>query len=438
MVFALARRFHLSEIKLVILVAILVFLVIISSFFSGAETAMMAINRYRLRHQARLKKRSAILILNLLKRPDRLLGVVLVGNTLANVLGSAITTIVSVYLWGENSVFVTTFLLTLVLLVFSEAAPKTLAALYPESVARIIAFPIYVLRQVFYPLIWLVNVMSNGLLRLCGVKLKHSMSESLSHEELRTVVYETTGKIPRRYQSMLLGILDLNKLTVNDVMVSRRYTQGLDLTHAWPEIYSRLAALQQDWLPLYRESINQLVGVLYTRDLSVFLLQNKELNQEKLLSLCHEPYFIPEQTPLNIQLHNFQTKREQVAFVVDEYGEILGSITVEDILEEIVGEFTIGITDLEKMIHIQMDGSYLVDGMVPVREFNRLVHWELPVSGPRTINGLITEHLESLPRTGTGLLIAKYPIEIIEVKANRVKTARIFPRLEEIEEEKST
>ncbi len=338
-------------------------------------------------------------------------------------------TIVTVYSLGERSVWATTFLLTLILLVFSEAAPKTLAALYPEHVARIIAYPIYVLRQIFYPLIWLVNVMSNGLLRLFGVPLKHSLAESLSHDELRSIVYETTGKIPRRYQSMLLGILDLNKLTVNDVMVSRRYTQGLDLSRPWQENHERLAGLQQDWVPLYRESINQLTGVLYLRDLSSFLLKHRELTQDNLLSLSHDPYFIPEQTPLNIQLHNFQEKREQVAFVVDEYGEILGTITVEDILEEIVGEFTIGITDLKKMIQVQADGSYLVDGMLPVREFNRLVNWDLPVKGPRTINGLITEHLEALPRTGTGLLIAKYPIEIIEVRANRVKAARIFPKL---------
>lgn len=418
----------MSEFKLIILIGVLIFLIIISGFFSSAETAMMAINRYRLRYQARLKKRSAMLTLNLLKRPDRLLGVVLVGNTLANVLSSAIMTLVTVSLWGEGSVWLTTLLLTLILLVFSEAAPKTLAALYPERVTRLIAFPIYALRQIFYPLIWLVNVMSNGLLRLCGVKLKHSLTESLSHEELRSIVYETTGKIPQRYQSMLLGILDLNKLTVNDVMVSRRYTQGLDLSEPWEKNYERLTSLKKDWVPVYRESINQLSGVLYLRNLSSFLLKKRELNQDDLLSLCHDPYFIPEQTPLNIQLHHFQEKQEQVAFVVDEYGEILGSITVEDILEEIVGEFTIGITDLKKMIQVQADGSYLVDGMIPVREFNRLVQWDLPVKGPRTLNGLITEHLEALPRTGTGLIIARYPIEIIEVRANRVKVARIFPK----------
>ncbi|HSW71475.1 MAG TPA: CNNM domain-containing protein [Gammaproteobacteria bacterium] len=419
----------MSEVKLATLVAILVFLIVISCFFASAETAMMAINRYRLRHQARLKKRSALLIVKLLKRPDRLLGVVLVGSTLANIAASAIMTIISVYLWGEQSVVLTTLLLTLVFLIFSETAPKTLAVLYPESVARIIAFPIYVLRQVFYPLIWFVNVVSNGLLRLLGVKFNHLMSEALTHEELRTIVYETTGKIPPRYQSMLLGILDLNKLTVNDVMISRRYTPGLDLAQPWPDLYSRLADLQQDWVPLYRESLNQLTGVLYLRDLSSFLLKNKTLLLENLLSLQHEPYFIPEQTPLNIQLHNFQEKREQVAFVVDEYGEILGSITVDDILEEIVGEFTVGLSDLEKMMQLQADDSYLVDGMIPVREFNRLVHWDLPVEGPRTLNGLIIEHLEALPRRGTGLLIAGYPIEIIEVRANRVKVARIFPRL---------
>jgi len=421
----------LSTSKLYLLIVVLICLVLVSAFFSSAETAMMAINRYRLRHQARLKKRSAILILNLLKRPDRLLGVVLVGNTLASVVASAIMTIVTVYLWGEDRVIFTTLLLTLVLLVFSEAAPKTLAALYPESVAKICAFPIYLLRQIFYPLIWAINVLANSLLRLCGVKIKHGLTESLSHEELRSVVYETTGKIPRRYQNMLLGILDLNKLTVNDVMVSRRGLQGIDLTHPWPDIYATLATVQQDWIPVYRENINHLVGIVYPRDVARFLLKDKELNLEKLLSLQHEPYFIPEQTPLNIQLHNFQDKREQVAFVVDEYGEILGSITVDDILEEIVGEFTMGVTELEKMIQVQSDGSYLVDGMVPVREFNRLVQWNLPVKGPRTLNGLITEHLQALPRMGTGLLISRYPIEIIEVRANRVKVARIFPRLEE-------
>ncbi len=391
----------------------------------------MAINRYRLRHQARLKKRSAMLILKLLKRPDRLLGVVLVGNTLASVLSSAIATILSVTLWGEHSVWATTLLLTLLLLVFSEAAPKTLAALYPEQVSRIIAFPIYLLRQIFYPLIWLVNVMSNSLLRLLGVQLNHSLTESLSHEELRSIVFETTGKIPQRYQSMLLAVLDLNKLTVNDAMISRRDIQGIDLNLPWSEVCSRLVTLKQDWVPLYRESINQLLGVLYLRNVASFLLMKKEMNVESLQALIQEPYFIPEQTPLNIQLHNFQEKREQVAFVVDEYGEILGSLTLDDILEEIVGEFTIGITELDKMIQVQSDGSYLVDGMIPVREFNRFVQGDLPVKGPRTINGLITEHLEALPRVGTGLLIDKYPIEIIEVKANRVKIARIFPRVDE-------
>lgn len=425
----------MSDTKLTTLFILLIVLVITSAFFSGAETALMAINRYRIRHQARLKKRSALLILRLLKRPDRLLGVVLVGNTLANILGSAIATVISVELWGEHSIWVTTLLLTLIILVFSEAAPKTLAALYPEKVSRFVAYPIYYLRQVFYPLIWFVNMMSNSLLRLMGVKVKHSMIEALSHDELRSVVHETSGKIPHRYQTMLLGILDLNKLTVNDVMISRRDVHGIDLNLPWAEVESRLQSWSRDWIPLYRENINQLIGILYSRKLAAYLLHKKDLDTEKLLALLNEPYFIPEQTPLNIQLHNFQEKREQVAFVVDEYGEILGSLTLDDILEEIVGEFTIGITDLDKMIQTQADGSYLVDGMIPIRELNRLVQWTLPAKGPRTLNGLITEHLQSLPKIGTGLLINHYPVEIIEVRANRVKTARIFPRLKQEEGE---
>ncbi|HVY52897.1 MAG TPA: transporter associated domain-containing protein, partial [Gammaproteobacteria bacterium] len=222
-----------------------------------------------------------------------------------------------------------------------------------------------------------------------------------------------------------------NKLTVNDAMIPRYQLQGIDLNQPWPQIYYQLAKLRRDWVPVYRETINQLVGVLHAKDLAAFLLAKKELDQEKLLSILHQPYFIPEETALNVQLHNFQDKHEKVAFVVDEYGEILGSLTLDDILEEIVGEFTIGITDLDKMIRRQADGSYLVDGMVPVREFNRFVQWELPVKGPRTLNGLITEYLEALPKKGTGLLIDKHPVEIVEVRANRVKTARVFPRLSE-------
>lgn len=421
--------------NLVILLSALVLLLVLAIFFSCAETSLMALNRYRLRHQARLKKRKALLILKLLKRSDRLLGVVLVGSTLANVIGSAIATIISMHYWGESGVFVTTMLLTLVFLVFCETAPKTLAALYPESVVQIIAFPIYIFRQVFFPLIWLVNILSNSLLRILGVRIKRASIDSLSHEELRTVVYETTGKIPQHYQSMLLGILDLNKLTVNDAMVNRRDLKGIDLSYPWSQVYGQLAILKRDWVPVYRESIDQLLGVLHARDLAAYLLlNNRELDQEKLLELLHQPYFIPEETPLNVQLRNFQEQHKQVAFVVDEYGEILGSLTLSDILEEIVGEFTVGITDLEKLVQKQSDGSYLVDGMVPVREFNRLVHWELPVQGPRTINGLITEYLEALPRKGTGLLIERYPIEIVEVKANRVKQARVFPQLSEEKE----
>jgi Mg2+/Co2+ transporter CorB len=425
----------LTHTNFLMLLSTLVILLILAIFFSCAETSLMALNRYRLRHQARLKKRNALLILKLLKRPDRLLGVVLVGSTLANVMGSAIVTIISLHFWGERGVFFATILLTLVFLVFCEAAPKTLAALYPEKVSRIIAFPVYLFRQIFFPLIWFVNLLSNNLLRILGVKIKRTNVDSLTHDELRTVVYETTGKVPQRYQAMLLGILDLNKLTVNDAMVNRRDLKGIDLNYPWPQIYGQLAVLTRDWVPVYRESIDQLLGVLHARDLAAYLLVHKELDQEKLMGLLHQPYFIPEETPLNVQLHNFQDKHQQVAFVVDEYGEILGSLTLDDILEEIVGEFTAGITDIDKMLKRQPDGSYLVDGMMPVREFNRLVQWELPVNGPRTINGLITEHLEALPRKGTGLLIERYPIEIIEVKANRVKLARVFPQHTENKEE---
>lgn len=414
--------------QIVILSIVLVFLVILAAFFSCAETGLMAINRYRLRHRARMQKSSAILILKLLKRPDRLLGMILIGNNLANIIASAITTLIALHYWGDKGVIIATFILTLVILIFAEVAPKTIAALYPENISRFVAWPVYFLLKIFYPFVWLINGVSNGLLRLLGFKVSSKAAEPLTREELRSVVYETSGRISHPYQDMLLGILDLNKVTVNEVMIPRHDIIGIDIDSNWETILEELSKSQFDWLPVYRENINQVLGVLHLRDVMHALIGVDRLNKDLLLKHVQEAYFVPEGTPLNIQLINFQHLKKRLALVVDEYGEIQGLLTLADIFEEIVGEFTTTVEGVTKA-HLQSDGSYLVEGSMTVREFNRVSGWQLPTRSSRTLNGLIVEYLEAIPRPGIAVRINDYPIEIVRVKENRVKTARIFSKL---------
>lgn len=401
-----------------------------SAFFSCAETAFMASNRYRLKHAANLKKRTAIITLHLLQRPDRLLGLLLVGNTLANVGTASIVTYLTIAMWEPEHVWFTTLILTIVLLVFAETAPKTLASLYPEKLSRLVVLPIYYLCKIFRPFIYIINFLANNTLRICGFKIVNPSAESLSDDELRTVIYESNSKFSPYYQNMLLRVIDLRTLTVNDIMIAGHEIQGLDISLPWEKLSVQLANMKNDWTPVYRENVNQILGVLHSSDLVGSLLMNEKIdNVEQLINLVRVPYFIPEKTKLNMQLHNFKLKRELVAFVVDEYGEVLGMITMDDILAEIVGEFTFALNDFVKIMQWQEDGSCLVEGLVPVRDFNRFTNWQLPTRGSRTINGLITDYLEALPRSGVGLLIAHHPIEIVSAKNNRVQLARIMPRL---------
>ena len=411
--------------QIILFSVFLAVLILLAAFFSCAETGLMAVNRYRLRHKARLRKRYAILILQLLKRPDRVLGVILIGNTFANMLASSLATLIALHFWGDKGALLAAIALTFIVLIFAEIAPKTLAAIYPDSVARWVSYPIHIILKILYPVVWVANIITNGLLRLFRIRLNVNISEALSRDELRSVVYDTTGKLSRQYQNMLLGILDLNKLTVDDVMIPRNEIKGIDIEDNWENILAQLNHIKYNWVPFYRDNINQVIGILYIRDILNVLLPNKIFNKEMLQQLLREPYFVPEKTLLSNQLNYFQKSVDKVAFVVDEYGEILGILTLNDILEEIVGDFT-NLTS-SRRIQLQPDGSYIVDGAISVREFNRFSEWELPVDQAKTINGLIVEYLEALPHVGTAILIAKYPIEIIQVKKNRVKAARIFP-----------
>jgi Mg2+/Co2+ transporter CorB len=407
---------------------LIILLIVLSAFFSCSETALMALNRYRLRHEAGRKKRTARLLLKLLKRPDRLLAMMLVGNSVTNIFAAALVTLMTVHLFGDKGAVIFSVGLTAIILIFAEVAPKTLAALYPDRISRIVAWPVSLLLKLFYPLIWIVNAVSNGLLGLLRVKVSGHVVEPLGREELRSIVYEGTGKV-LPYQRMLLGILDLNKMTVDDVMVPRHKIIGVDLEQSWPEIQQKIVTSQHDWLPFYRENINQVMGVLQVRQV-LHLALSQTLKEETLLKLLQEPYFIPKGALLNIQLQHFQRNEQRMALVVDEYGEVQGLLTLKDILEEIVGEFTSSISSTASMIVAQADGSYLADGSVTIREFNCATKWKLPVSGPKTLNGLIVEYLEAIPRAGICVRIAGYPMEILEAKENRIKTAHLFPRLE--------
>jgi Mg2+/Co2+ transporter CorB len=419
----------LDDIPLSVLFGILVLLILLSAFFSGSETGLMTLNRYRLRHLAKAGHPGAARAARLLEKPDRLIGLILLGNNFVNILASSLATVIALRLGHEGAIAIAAGLLTLVVLIFAEVAPKTYAALHPERIAFPAAFIYGPLLKILYPLVWTVNQIVNRLLRLFGARPSEATTLSLSSEELRTVVNEAGAMIPQRHQKMLLSILDLEKVTVEDIMVPRNEIVGIDIEDTWEEIERQLIDSQYTKLPVFRDSIDQVIGMLHLRNF-VHLLTTKEFGQEQLLKILSEPYFIPEGTPLNKQLLNFQHMKRRIGLVVDEYGEIMGLVTLEDLLEEIVGEFTTDPSAVSKDIHPQEDGSYLIDGGVHVRELNRMLRWELPTDGPKTLNGLILEYMETIPEPGTSLLLADYPVEIIQTKDNVVKTVRVQPRLQ--------
>ncbi len=419
------------ELSVTALVVILVILIIFSAFFSGSETSMMASNRYRLRHQAKEGKKSAILAEKLLKQPDKLLGTILTGNTFANILASTVATIIAVEVWGDVGLMVAPIVLTVVILILGEVAPKTLAAMKANSLALIVAWPLYGLLILLYPVVFLVNGVSNGLLKLCRVDKPSSSAEHLTSEELRTVVAEASGRIPSRHKTMLLRILDLKEMTVDDIMVPRNEITGIDISEGWEAILQQLRHAQHTRLPVYNDGIENIIGIIHVRDVVNFLsdeiMHDENACKAMLREQASDVYFLPEGTPLTTQLLNFQTKKLRMGMVVDEYGDIQGLVTLEDILEEIVGEFTTDIAAAIPDVHPQADGSYWVDGGANIRELNRAMHWHLPVDGPKTLSGLIIETLEFMPTANLSLKINGYAMEIIAMQEQKIKTVKILP-----------
>jgi Mg2+/Co2+ transporter CorB len=416
-----------DDIPLSALFSVLIVLLLLSAFFSGSETALMRLNRYKLRHRARDGYRGAILAEKLLERPDRLIGLILLGNNLVNFAAVALVTMVALRMGGEPAVALATVILTVVVLIFAEAAPKTLAALNPERIAYPASFIYYPLLIVTYPLVWLVNVMSNALLWILGVRDHEANVHALSHGELRTIVYEAGTLISRKYRSMLLNILDLEKVTVDDVMVPHNEIVGIDLDEDVDTIAAVIHNSEHTRLPVYRDNIDQVIGLMHLRRVAN-IANEAPLDKNTIERLVVEPYFVPEGTPLSTQLVQFQKMKQRFALVVDEYGDIQGIVTLEDILEEIVGEFTTDPASNDEEIVRESDSSFLIDGAANIRQINRVMNWSFPTEGPKTLNGLILETLEMIPEPGTCLKIDEYPIEIVRIDNNRVQVARISAR----------
>ena len=418
----------MDEIPLSVLIGALFFLIIASGFFSGSETGLMSLNRYRLRHLADKKHKGAIRAQRLLDQPEKLIGLILLGNNFVNILASAIATIIGLRLLGEAGIAVATGILTFVILIFAEVTPKTIAALHPERFALPSSLILSPLLKILYPVVWVINKLTAGIFRLLGVNSEDGANLKLSSEELRVVVNEASSMIPRRHQKMLLSILDLEKATIEDIMIPRNEIVGIDINDDWEDIVTQLTESQHTRLPVYEDDIDHVIGLVHLRR-TIRLFQQHKFSKDDFRDLIRDVYFVPEGVTLNTQLINFQKERRRIGLVVNEYGEIQGLITLEDILEEIIGEFTTDPAASSKDIHLQEDGSYLVDGSTNVRDLNKLLHWNLPTEGPKTLNGLVIEYLEHIPDPGTSMLLGGYPVEIVQTSQNTVKTVRIDPRL---------
>lgn len=419
----------MNDIPTSALVITLIVLIVISAYFSSSETSMMTLNRYRLRHLAKDKNKVAIRVEKLLNKPDKLIGLILIGNNLVNILASALATILGQRLFGDAGIAIATGVLTLVILIFAEVTPKTLAVLYPEKIAFPSSFILSPLQKLLSPLVWLINGISNGLLRLFGVNITHHHDNALSSDELRSVVHEAGSMIPAHHQQMLLSILELEKVTVDEIMIPRNEIAAIDINQEWDTILKQLKHRTHTMTLLYRDTIDDAIGFMHARD-SLLILLKEDFSKTTLLRSLRKLYFIPEGTPLNTQLIKFQHNKERIGLVVDEYGDIQGLVTLADILEEIVGDFT---TTREphssQEIYKQQDDSYIMEGSLGIRDINKEMGWDLPTDGPRTLNGLILEHLEEIPTGKISARICGYPMEILEVENNMVKLVKILPHL---------
>lgn len=389
---------------------------------------MMSVNRYKLRHSAQSGDRGAKRVSKLLDRPDRLIGLILIGNNLVNIAASAIATIIGMRLYGDAGIAIATIVLTLLILIFAEVTPKTIAALYPEKVAMPSSILVSLLMKVMLPFVITINFITNNMMRLFGINPSEQQRDALSAEELRTIVNEAGSLIPSRNQDMLVSVLDLEKVTVDDIMIPRNEIVAVDINDDWASIMKQLISMQHTRILLYRSQIDDAIGFLHARDMMRLVTRNQaEPDKASLVRAARDIYFIPEGTPLNVQLVKFQRNKERIGLVVDEYGDIQGLVTLEDILEEIVGDFTTTITGTTSdHVQLQADGSYVIDGTTNLRELNKDLNWNFPTDGPKTINGLIIESFGDIPEAPMCLVVGHYRIEVNDVDNNMVKSVRVI------------
>jgi Mg2+/Co2+ transporter CorB len=414
----------LNDLPLSWLFGLLALMLILSAFFSGSETALMTLNRYRLKHLVKLKHSGAVKAQKLLERPDRLISLILLGNNFVNIFASSITTVLAIRLYSEDEsvIAIAAAILTIVILIFSEVTPKTLAALKPELLAYPAAWIYIPLLKLFYPIVWIVNLITHLLLRMVGVNIKKDTQDILNKEELKSIVTEAESLIPARYQKMLLSILDLESATVEDIMTPRHEIIGIDLELSLEEVIEQIKTSPHTRLPVYKKSIDRVIGFLHLRKVLI-LVNQKEFDKQTIISLLSKPVFIPDSTPIHKQMQRFKTDKVRMGLVVDEYGDVQGLVTLDDLLQEVVGEL---VTE-EETVKKQNDGSYLVDAGITIRELNRITQWSLPTEGPKTLNGLIIEFMETIPDPGTGIMLYGYPLEIIKRDENTVKLVKFLP-----------
>ncbi len=417
----------MNDLSLGMLFGILAAMLLLSAFFSGSETALMALNRYRLRHLVKVKHKGAIKAQRLLQRPDRLLGMILLGNIFVNTAAASVVTIIAIRLYPEqeSSVLIADAILILVTLIFSEATPKTYAAVKPETIAFPSAWVYVPLLKLFYPIIEFVNIFVNLLLRMFRVDVKKHSLETLSKDELKVVIAEAESVMPVRYQKMLMGILDLESATVEDIMTPRNEIVGIDLELPIEDIVQQIKTSPHTRLPVYKKSVDRIIGFLHLRKVLI-LINHEDFDKQTITSLLSKPVFIPETTPVHSQMLKFKSEKIRIGLVVDEYGDVQGLVTMDDLLQEIVGE----IISEDTTVRIQNDGSFLVDANITVRELNRFMQWELPTEGPKTLNGLIIEFMETIPEAGTSIKLIDYPLEILKSDETAVKLVKFLARKE--------
>lgn len=416
----------MNDLSLGILFGILAAMLLLSAFFSGSETSLMTLNRYRLRHLVKLKHTGALKAHRLLQRPDRILGLILLGNNFVNTVAASVATVIAIRLFPddqESSIAIAAGVLTLVMLIFSEVTPKTLAAVKPELLAFIAAWIFTPLLKVFYPIVWLVNLFVNLLLRLVGVDMKKTTHDLLNKDELKSIIAEAESIMPPRYQKMLMGILELESATIEDIMTPRHEIVGIDMELPIDSIVSCIESSPHTRLPVYKKSIDRVIGILDLKKV-LSLFKRPNFDKQTLINHLDKPTFIPEHTPVHSQMQRFKQEKSRMGLVVDEYGDVQGLVTLDDLLQEIVGEL---ITD-DTGVKAQHDGSYLVDANINLRELNRITQWSLPTEGPKTLNGLIIEFMETIPHTGTGIKLHGYLLEIIERDNNAVKLVKFLPK----------